>query len=54
MSVLDNRRAKEDLGLTFMGFDDYLPELVELFADPALDAPESYVRQREREIALAA
>ena len=54
MSILDNRRAKEDLGLGFAGFDDYLPKLVEHFRDPALEPPAAYSGQREREIALAA
>ncbi len=54
MSILDNRHAKEDLGLVFAGFDDYLPELVEIFRDPSLDPPETYARQRGREIALVA
>lgn len=53
MSVLDNRGAREELGLVFMGFDDYLPNLVEHFRDPSRDAPASYGRQREREIELA-
>jgi nucleoside-diphosphate-sugar epimerase len=54
MSILDNERAKEELGLRFMGFDDYLPELVEYFRDPALEPPAAYARQRDREKALAA
>jgi nucleoside-diphosphate-sugar epimerase len=54
MSVLDNRRAKEELRLVFMGFDDYLPNLVEHFRDPSQDPPATYARQREREIELAA
>lgn len=54
MSILDNRRAKEDLGLGFAGFDDYLPELVELFRDLSLEPPATYSGQRAREIALAA
>jgi nucleoside-diphosphate-sugar epimerase len=54
MSILDNRRAKEELGLGFASFDDYLPELVKLFRDPSLDPPATYAGQRGREIALAA
>lgn len=54
MSVLDNRRASEELGLTFREFEDYLPELVERFRDPDLEPPPAYARQREREKALAA
>jgi nucleoside-diphosphate-sugar epimerase len=54
MSILDNHRAKEELGLRFAGFDDYLPSLVEHFRDPSLDPPSAYAAQREREIALAA
>lgn len=54
MSILDNRRAKSELGLGFAGFDDYLPGLVEHLRDPALDPPASYTGQRAREIALAA
>ncbi|MGH7572639.1 MAG: NAD-dependent epimerase/dehydratase family protein [Gemmatimonadota bacterium] len=53
MSVLDNRRAKEDLGLRFAGFEDYLPDLVERFRDSDLELPPSYARQRDREKALA-
>ncbi|HET6341393.1 MAG TPA: NAD-dependent epimerase/dehydratase family protein [Gemmatimonadota bacterium] len=53
MSILDNRRAREELGLTFMGFDDYLPDLVGYFRDPSLEPPANYARQREREKALA-
>ncbi|HKY60955.1 MAG TPA: NAD-dependent epimerase/dehydratase family protein [Gemmatimonadota bacterium] len=53
MSVLDTRRAKENLGLTFMGFDDYLPDLVDRFRDHDLEPPPSYVRHRDRERALA-
>ena len=54
MSILDNRRAKTELGLGFAGFDEYLPALVDVFRDPSLEPPATYVRQREREIALAA
>lgn len=53
MSVLDSRRAREELGLAFAGFDDYLPELVERYRDPDLDPPAIYARQREREKELA-
>ena len=54
MSVLDNRRARKELGLVFTGFDDYLPGLVDLFRNPDLEPPASYAGQRAREIALAA
>lgn len=54
MSILDNRRAKEELGLGFAGFDEYLPELVAHFRDPFLEPPATYSGQRAREIALAA
>lgn len=54
MSVLDNRRAKEELELDFAGFDDYLPDLVARFGDPRLEPPLAYARQRERERTLGA
>ncbi|MGH7550696.1 MAG: NAD-dependent epimerase/dehydratase family protein [Gemmatimonadota bacterium] len=53
MSVLDNRRAKEELGFRFAGFDDYLPDLVKSFRDSRLEPPLAYASQREREKALA-
>lgn len=54
MSVLDNRRAREELGMAFAGFDDYLPDLVERFRDYGLAPPPAYSRQRQREKTLAA
>lgn len=53
MSVLDNRRARERLGLVFLDFDEYLPDLVDHFRDPSRDPPAAYAHQRERERALA-
>jgi len=53
MSVLDNRRAREELGLSFRGLDDYLPSLVEHLRREGLDPPAAYVVQRERERAIA-
>ncbi|HUP01169.1 MAG TPA: NAD-dependent epimerase/dehydratase family protein [Gemmatimonadota bacterium] len=48
MSVLDNGRAKKDLGLSFRRFDQYLPGLVEIFRRAGTPSP-AYVAQRERE-----
>jgi nucleoside-diphosphate-sugar epimerase len=52
MSVLDNTRVKEDLGITFRGFEHYLPGLVDHYRAAEL-APAGYVSQRARERALA-
>jgi nucleoside-diphosphate-sugar epimerase len=53
MSVLDNRRAKEELGLSFANFEDYLPQLAKHFADPDLSPPQAYCDLRKRELELA-
>lgn len=53
MSVLDNRRAKEELGLSFTNFEEYLPRLAKHFADPDLPPPKAYTDLRERELKLA-
>jgi nucleoside-diphosphate-sugar epimerase len=52
MSVLDNRRAKEELGLSFAGFEEYLPRLADHFTDPDLSPPKAYSDLRERELEL--
>lgn len=53
MSVLDNSRAKEELGFTFRGFNRYLPELVDRYRAADLAPPDGYISQRARERALA-
>ena len=52
MSVLDNERAKEELGLSFANFEEYLPRLAAHFADPDLSPPQAYSDLRERELEL--
>lgn len=52
MSVLDNQRAKEELGLSFAGFEEYLPRLAAHFVDPDLSPPQAYSDPRKRELAL--
>ncbi len=53
MSVLDNERAKKELGLSFANFEGYLPRLASHFVDPDLPPPQAYSDLRERELALA-
>ncbi|MDX1623548.1 MAG: NAD-dependent epimerase/dehydratase family protein [Gemmatimonadota bacterium] len=50
MSVLDNGKAKSELGFEPRGFDDYLPELVATFREAP--PPEGFAEERERERAL--
>lgn len=53
MSVLDNARAKSELGFAFTGYDGYLPGLVDLYREPGRAPAEEYFAGRPRELALA-
>jgi nucleoside-diphosphate-sugar epimerase len=52
MSILDNTRARAELGLSFDGFDVYVPELALDCAASPRPQPDSYTHSRDRERAL--